>query len=316
MVRARFPFNGERQVVNIFPVQIVNSNACIFLQFINGADADGLATFIVNPDGQRGAPEAVAGDTPVNGIVQPVAHTAITNMIRYPVDLLVACSNTLLDLLHLDVPGWNGTVNYGGVGARTEWVAVLVYLLYVEFAFVLELANDVLVSFLDITAGKVRHFIGKVAFKIHWANQRRDSVLLHHTEVVLTECRGLVNDTCTGFGRDIVICHNNKGAFAFLVREERKQRFIMLADKLAAWVFRNNVEVLTFADRHEPILCEVKLFAQFIVPDFNVGDIVVDTQCQVGGQRPGGCCPRAHVSVFIFKLEEHGDSRILHILVV
>ena len=47
-----------------------------------------------------------------------------------------------------------------------------------------------------------------------------------------------------------------------------------------------------------------------------VVDICSHTNREIGRQRPRRSSPNREMCVFIFELEQHGDGRILHILIV
>src|SRR5690606_35620253 len=69
------------------------------------------------PDGQRGAPVAVAGQRPVDVVGQPVAVPAVLDGVREPVGALVLLQQPVLDGRGADVPGRLRVVEHGGVAA-------------------------------------------------------------------------------------------------------------------------------------------------------------------------------------------------------
>ena len=71
-----------------------------------GDRADTLAVLAVvrHPDGQRGAPVALAADGPVDIVGQPVAEAAVLDVVGHPVDFLVGCDQAVFEGSGADVP--------------------------------------------------------------------------------------------------------------------------------------------------------------------------------------------------------------------
>ena len=119
------------------------------LELGDGADADHvLGVGLVDPDGEAGAPEAVAGDVPVLGVAEPVAEAVGADGLGRPVDGGVVGDEAVVEVLDADVPGVDGAVDEGRVGAVAEGVGVDDGALVDELAVFLEGPDDVLVAVL------------------------------------------------------------------------------------------------------------------------------------------------------------------------
>ncbi len=78
------------------------------------------------PHRHRAAPEAVAGDRPVAGVLQPLAEAAVLDVLGHPADLLVELHQALLDRGHLDEPRRDALVDQGLAAAPAVRVGVVV----------------------------------------------------------------------------------------------------------------------------------------------------------------------------------------------
>ncbi|KIT90195.1 hypothetical protein QT22_00520, partial [Staphylococcus aureus] len=81
---------------------------------------------LVAPDRERGAPVPVAGQRPVDVVVQPVAVATGLDVLREPVGLLVLGEQLALDGAGPDVPGGQRVVHERRVAAPAGRGAVLV----------------------------------------------------------------------------------------------------------------------------------------------------------------------------------------------
>ena len=72
------------------------------------------------------APEPVAGDRPVAGVLQPLAELAVLDVVGHPVDLLVELEHPLLDRGHLDEPRRDALVDQRLAAAPAVRVGVVV----------------------------------------------------------------------------------------------------------------------------------------------------------------------------------------------
>ncbi len=78
------------------------------------------------PHRHRRAPEPVAGDRPVAGVLQPLAELAVLGVLGHPVDLLVELEHPLLERGHLDEPRRDALVDQRLPAAPAVRVGVVV----------------------------------------------------------------------------------------------------------------------------------------------------------------------------------------------
>ena len=105
-------------------------SAEVLLQLGEGAvDVDaGVGGVVAHPHRDGGAPEPVAGDRPVAGVLQPRAELAVLDVLRHPGDLLVQLEHALLDRRDLHEPGLDALVDEGLAAPPAVRVAVVVRL--------------------------------------------------------------------------------------------------------------------------------------------------------------------------------------------
>ena len=127
----------ERDFVHVMLVEVGDLLAGQLLQFGDGTDANHVFPVFRNPHGDAGAPEAVAGDVPVLGFLEPVAEALLADGLRHPMDGVVVGGQLVVQVLHAHVPGLDGAVDERRVGARAEGVRVHERGLVHEFAGVL-----------------------------------------------------------------------------------------------------------------------------------------------------------------------------------
>ena len=91
---------GRVELVDERPVQVVGPHAEVALELVERAvDVDtGVRRVVAAPDRDRRAPEAVAGDRPVAGVLQPLAELAVLDVVGHPPDLLVEVEHPVADL--------------------------------------------------------------------------------------------------------------------------------------------------------------------------------------------------------------------------
>ena len=78
-------------------VEVVRHRAGEVLQFLDRAGAEGLVAVLVGafPDRQGRAPVAVAGESPVDVVLEPLAEAAVLDVLGVPADVLVAGQHLL-----------------------------------------------------------------------------------------------------------------------------------------------------------------------------------------------------------------------------
>src|SRR5690606_39693429 len=101
-----------------------------------------------------GAPEAIAADVPVVGVAQPVAEAILHSGTRYRIYRVVLGDQSLAHVGDAHVPGLDGPVDEGGVGALVVGVAVLDGAVLHEQLVSAQRGDDVFVSILAEAAGE------------------------------------------------------------------------------------------------------------------------------------------------------------------
>ena len=126
-VRAR-QLVDERPVEVGVAVLVERQPAEVALDLLERAvDVDARVVLVVGlPHRHRAAPEAVAGDRPVAGVLQPLAELAVLDVVGHPADVLVERDQPLLDLGHLDEPRRDPLVDQGLPAAPAVRVGVVV----------------------------------------------------------------------------------------------------------------------------------------------------------------------------------------------
>ncbi len=193
---------GDRVDVRAVRVQARLVGAGQFGQLGEGADA-GEVVVLAAPDRQRCAPVAVAGQRPVDVVVQPVAVPAVLDRVREPVGVLVLREETVLDLRGADVPGGLRVVEKRGVAAPAVRVAVLVRDVLEEQAAAVEVLGELLVGLLEEDAADEGDVLLEGAVRADRVHDR-ETVGAADLEVVLTEGGGLVDEARAVLGRDVV----------------------------------------------------------------------------------------------------------------
>ena len=80
------------------------SDAGFFEELVVVGDGFHLAGFLANPNRQRRAPEAFAGEGPIDVRFEEVAEAAVFDVLGQPVDVLVVVQHLLLELAGFDEP--------------------------------------------------------------------------------------------------------------------------------------------------------------------------------------------------------------------
>lgn len=163
----------------------------------------GEVVLLAAPDRQRGAPVAVAGERPVDVVVQPVAEAAVLDVLGEPVGRLVLADQRVLDGGGPDVPGRLRVVQQRGVAAPAVRVAVLVREVTEQQPALLEVLDQRLVGLLEEDAADQRD-LGREGAVREDRVDHRQAVLAAGREVVRAEGRGLVDDAGAVLGGDVV----------------------------------------------------------------------------------------------------------------
>ena len=242
---------GPRQVVDERAVQVgvavlvARQRAEVALDLLEGAvDVDARVVLVVGlPHRHRAAPEAVAGDRPVAGVLQPLAELAVLDVVGHPADVLVELHQALLDLGHLDEPRRDALVDQRLPAAPAVRVGVVVGLAahqdgagrdraaLLALRGGLEVVDDLEVGVEDLHALVVGDREGEAAVLAD-RHDRLDALAVGDDLVVLTEGAGGVHQPGAVGGRDELGGHEAEGALVAGVVGER--RGVGAADEVGA----------------------------------------------------------------------------------
>ena len=208
---------ADDDLVDEVLVQVGDLLAGECLQLGDGADADHVGgVLLADPDGDAGAPEAVAGDVPVLGVGQPVAEALVADVLGHPADDGVVGGQALVEVLDADVPGLDGAVDEGCVGAVAEGVGVDDGALGDELATVLEAPDDGLVGLLAVEALPLGDLVGELGLDVEGVDEV-DAGGAADAVVVLAVGGRLVDDAGAVGGGDVAVDEDLEGVGLVLV---------------------------------------------------------------------------------------------------
>ena len=286
-------------------------------QLLTGAD-DVLVAALADPHRQGRAPVALAGERPVDDVVQEVAEAAVLDVLRHPVDGLVVGHQLVVHGGHLDEPAAARVVDQRGVAAPAEGIVVLEHRRGDQLAFAFQLLQDDGIGLLDegaLPGGLLAHLaLGRDQL------EHGDVVVAAHARVILTEGGGDVHDAGTVGHGDVAVGDDLPGVarvghVAQCSHLEVEQRLIFDAHQRTAGegglVGNLNALAQNLLDQrvaHDD--------GAALVVELRVGLVGVDAQRHVAGQGPGGGGPCVNVGVLlILDLEAHHGGAFLHQLV-
>src|SRR6185503_4240925 len=118
-------FVHERHAVDGRAVQIdlAELPSGELLELGHRADAY-VATVAVRPERQRGSPEALARQRPVDVVFEPVAEAALADMLGHPLDAVVELDHALPELRRADVPSILRVIDQRIAGTPAERIVV------------------------------------------------------------------------------------------------------------------------------------------------------------------------------------------------
>ena len=266
--------------VRLVQLDIVRAVAAHCLELRTAAD-DVNVTAFAHPDGQRRAPIALARDTPVDDVLEEVAHAPFADRLRDPVDRLVEGDQLVLDRGHADEPAFAGVIDQRRIAAPAERIAVLKRQRGKEFAALLQRFQDRLVRVLyehavpRRAAAQMPGGVDKL--------QKRKVPNLTDAVVVLAECRRNVDDAGPVGQRDVIVRHHPITLLAAEVHGKVEQRLILGADKRFAREAIDDLSVLAQHGSNQRFRKDIR-FAVF--DGFHIHFMCVDAQRDVRGQRP------------------------------
>ena len=100
------------------------------------------------PNWQRCTPVTIAGERPVDVVIEPIAIATILNRFGIPIGLLIFAQQRIFNRGGSDVPGWLCVINQSSVAAPAMRIRVLVWQMLKENAASFQLFHQSLVSIL------------------------------------------------------------------------------------------------------------------------------------------------------------------------
>ena len=314
-------------------VGVARERAEVALDLLEGAvDVDARVGLVVGlPHRHRAAPEAVAGDRPVAGVLQPAAELAVLDVPGHPVDLLVELEHPLLDRGDLDEPRRDALVDQGLAAAPAVRVGVVVGLAAqqdraggdraglglvarsartstsVESGGGLEVVDDLQVGVEDPQAGVVGDGVGEPAVLAD-RHDRLDALAVGDLLVDLTERAGGVHEADTVGGGDGVVggdhAERTTELLAGVVGVVGERRVVGATDQLGAGVAPQDGRLVGVGEelalvRRQPGLGD-DVLRLLLGPRHgafhdDVVDLGADHHGQVAGQGPRGGRPDEQV---------------------
>ena len=224
----------DLDVVDERPVRVLEPHAAELLELGERSDRHRLAG-LVAPHRQRRAPVALARDRPVDVVLQPLAHAAVLDVLRVPVDRVVGGQQAVAQRRGGDVPRRLGVVEQRRAAAPAVRVRVQVGLRLEQPAALAQVLDDASGS-ASLTHRPANWPIrsSKVPFELHRVDDG-DALLLADPEVVLAERDRRVHDAGAVLGADEVGRHDGVAALAELLGgDERERRLVAGAEHVAA----------------------------------------------------------------------------------
>ncbi len=194
--------------LNLIDIRLVQFDVAVeiaeFFEFILASYNFDLAAVFAYPYRKRCTPISLAGNSPVDDVLEEVAHTSRAYSRRHPVDGSVVFEKPVSDFRHLDKPARSSIIQKRSVASPAERIAVLEQKFLKQQTSLSKILDDELVPVLYEYALPFSHSGNKSASVVHHLNKRQ-IVFSAHLGVVLAECRRDMYDTRTVRKRDVRI---------------------------------------------------------------------------------------------------------------
>jgi hypothetical protein len=148
-------------------VQVLDLLSAFRLKFGNTADHLDMVAAVALPHGNGISPEPVAADGPIACPLEPLAETAVLEVVGHPGNLFVGTEHVLFDLVDVDEPTAHGPIDQRFLGSIAERIRVEIVLALDQKIVLFEVGNDILVGILDKTSFKIGHLIGEAALQVY-----------------------------------------------------------------------------------------------------------------------------------------------------
>ena len=188
---------------------------------------------LADPDGQRRAPVALAGQAPVHDVLQEVAHAAFLDVVGHPVDGAVVAHQLVAHGGHADEPRGAGVIEQRRVTAPAEGIVVRKGQSGQKQPAPAQVLDHLFVDLLGAFArpGRALH---ELALRVHQLHEGK-LVVAAHARVVLAERRGDVHDAGAVGQRHIVVADHVPALFAGIAHAlEAVERLVGHAAELGA----------------------------------------------------------------------------------
>ena len=212
---------AQDDLVDVGPVQVVGHHPPALLDLGARAHADHV-TLVAAPDRQAGAPVALARESPVHVVLEPVAEAPVLDVVGVPLDRLVGREQLVLDLGGAHVPVGLGVVDERRAAAPAVRVGVLVLTRAEQAAGLAQSLDDLGVGVAHVHARERAGAVVEGAVGAHRVVDRQ-SVVLRQPEVVLAEGGAGVHHAGAVLHRHEVAGQDRVAALAVVgdVRERR-----------------------------------------------------------------------------------------------
>ena len=277
-----------------------------FAQLGDGADGVHVPAILADPDGQRRAPIALAGEAPVDHILQEIAHAAVLDVVGHPVDGLVVGQQAVAQLGHADEPGGARVIDQRRVAAPAEGVIVRVGLLFHQKAAAFQIGDDHGIGLFHEHA-RPGGFPGHAALGVHQLHEGQ-VVFAAHARIVLAKGGRDVHDARAVRQRDIIASDHAPGGLFRL--DKAIQRLILHAGQLAA--LHGGEDFHSLAHHAFQQRAGHDALAAILRAETAIFKIRAHAQGHVAGQRPGRSGPGIEIGVLLApdpEAHEHGIFR-------
>ena len=304
---------GQHDIVDIRAVQLdVRVNVVTEANQLFAAADDVDMTAFAGPDRQRRTPVTLAGQTPVDDVLQEVAHAAFLDVVRHPVDGAVVAHQLVVHGGHLDEPALAGVIDQRRIAAPAERIIVLKLRRLDQQAALPEVGQHELVRILDEHARPLG-LLGQAALRIDQLHERQ-VVFAAHARVVLAERRGDVDDAGAVAHGDVAVADDVVELRALALHVVERLILHVLQRAALHRLHDNGLFLLAAEDGLDERARHVVGIA--LEGQLHIVVVRVDAQRDVAGQRPRGRRPRGEVGVLrALHLEAHDRGGLLHALV-
>ena len=211
-------FNVYSVDIRLMKFDFIRAIIAHWFKFFNAADNVSFAAFTF-PNRKRCTPVSFSWKTPVDYVFKEVTHTSFLDVFRKPVYWTVVCNKLISYGCHLDKPFFSCIVKKRCITSPAVRIAVFKRNSRKEFAFFFKKVKNHLVTVFYKYACPRLNFCCKVTLCIYILTERK-TVCLTYTVIVFTECSCYMNNACTVFCCNVVVCNNFKAVVVIFYKVE------------------------------------------------------------------------------------------------